>query len=266
MQRDFPAFPRRMGHMKPDVVHKILEGVPRECVDALGELEPSLRPAIRELIDADERWTAANEARWALGAEEFWEGVAECMRRMFAEERIEFRSELSLTRTHLKLRMQPRTGGRAVEIGSMMTSLVDGLRPTLRVRFEFSCFDDVVAIWRTGETMVGPGLRKANITPAAAPQRPYSARACTELVWDGATQSVTWGGGRSERTRIHENPLVRRNEFIRSMFQGCDPGRMRWIDEAPPGYQETMDWRRHGEGGVFRVLAVDERTHSRKKR
>jgi len=103
------------------------------------------------------------------------------MRRMFAEERIEFRSELSLTRTHLKLRMQPRTGGRAVEIGSMMTSLVDGLRPTLRVRFEFSCFDDVVAIWRTGETMVGPGSRKANITPAAAPQRPYSARACTEL-------------------------------------------------------------------------------------
>ena len=60
MQRDLPAFPRRMGHMKPDVVHQILEGISRECVDALGELEPSLRPAIRDLIDADERWETVN--------------------------------------------------------------------------------------------------------------------------------------------------------------------------------------------------------------
>jgi hypothetical protein len=256
MQRDFHAFPRRMGKLKPDAVHLILKDIPRECVDALGEQEPSLRPAIRELIDADERWTAANEARWALEAEDFWEGVAECMRRMFAEERIEFRSELSLTRTRLELRMLSQTG-RAVEIGSMITSLVDGLRPRLLIKFNLSLLDDVVTIWRTGAT-VGLDKRNVNIMPATTPQRPYSARACTELVWDGATQSVTWGG-RSERTRIHENPLDRRNEFIRFMFQGCDPGRMRWIDEAPPGYQETMDWRRHGEGGVFRVLAVDAR-------
>lgn len=262
MQRDFPSWPRRLGDLKHDVVHKILEEVLRECVDALGK--QSLRPAIRDLVDADERWTAANKARWALEAEDFWEGVVECMRRMFAAEGFEFWSGLSLTRTRLGLRMRA-ADGRAVEIGSMITNLVDGLRPRLLVWFDFALLDDVVAIQRTGGT-AGLGHRTVNITPAAAPRRPYSARARTELVWDGAKASVAWGKSTergfpprccesTERATIHENPLARSDEFVRFMFRGCDPARMRWLDEAPPGYREGR--RRDGEDAFLVSTAID---------
>ena len=209
---------------------------------------------------ADKKRVDANQVRWALKAERFWESVVECMRRMFFAEGIEFWSELSATCTSLNLTMRRKTG-HVVTMGSMMTYLVDGLLPKMAIRFEFSCLDDVIDIWKDGFRDLRGHNRMVNILPDLSRRdewRPYGANLNHKITWDGkVTMSQTPStGGDAEGFCYNSIPLSTPG-FIDCMFKGRGDRRMRWISDDPENYR--LGPTRHGadkHADVFKVSGV----------
>jgi len=209
---------------------------------------------------ANKAWVDANQVEWASKAERFWERVVECMRRMFFAEEIEFWSGLSATGTSLKLKMKRETG-HVVEMGSMMTYLVDGLLPKMAIRFEFSCLADVISIWRDGFCDLRGRSRLVNIVPDLGRRgewQPYSANPKHVITWDGKVtmrQRPEDGGGYREFSYT-SNPLLT-EEFFDCMFKGPGDERRKWIS-AEPAHYHIGPTRRGADvhAGVFRVSGV----------
>ena len=209
---------------------------------------------------ANQKWVDANQVGWALKAEDFWEQVVECMRRMFFAEGIEFWSELSTTCTSLNLRMR-RATGHVVTMGSMMTYLVDGWLPKMAIRFEFSCLDDVIEIWNNGVTHMRRNNRFVNINPDLSRRdewHSYSVTPKHKITRDGkVTMSQTPStGGDAKGFSYDSNPLSTPG-FIDCMFNGRGDHRMRWISVDQENYR--VGPTRHGvdkNAGVFKVSGV----------
>ena len=205
---------------------------------------------VGELKSGKALWVQHNEVRWAQHAEYFWEQIVECMRRMFFEDGVEFRSGMSSTCVRLSLNMKRETG-HVVEIGHMGTYLAGGIQPVMRVDFRFSCLDDVCNIWKNGFLGAPKFTRLVFMMPDTIDRVPRSAN----VIWCGTVSMRRDTGAGDERTSFSytSNPLDT-HDFIDCMFKGEGDDRMRWIGTTPDGYRRGQT--RHGadrNAGIFKT-------------
>jgi hypothetical protein len=196
---------------------------------------------------AHREWVLAQGRRWAQRAETFWDGVVDGLERMFFDLGIPFWSELSRTHTCLWLVMRLENKN-TVRIGSMTTRLVHGLHPVVTIRFEFSCLEDIVAIWKSGISSVRGLMRCVDVVPEVSDlTATLQCGDAAPLVWDGWVMVTClkpccekWEPGKNFR---YSDNIMHSREMADCLFRGGGGERMRWIYEDPFRYSRSMTRR-----------------------